>query len=852
MPEQWPTVSVDGHPISETWRAETVRVAIYGGDFNSIQAAINYAVTQTPTAANRWTVLVYPGTYGVFTMAQYVDVVGVDKESVIIAVTAGTAVTMANDTRIANVTINPLATGAGSAYGIETGDAGCRIEDLNMYLNRTAGVECVGIIENTGNTARDIYIRNVHIITDLVTNTNTHAISIRQANKTVHIEESYIQGSDYGMALGVSGGAAVASTIYSKQNFFQTTAAASRPVFNNGGNIYLHEDSIARGCRLSRENAGVILYTDGNEIYHVFEGMDIQDTLNNIPVAGCKVWVHDGTYAIVDPIIITQNNVTLQGDGQNTFIDGDGLATGEHAIVISGKINVTIKDLAIQTEDGGGKVCHCIFIEDGSDDCHIENVTIIESDSDGIHVEGTLIYRLNIHNCHIYDADGYGIFIDMDAGQYFQEAHIWACHIYAHAAGIFFGNTGVSHNYCEVEDNVVWGAATYGIQALNMLECDIHNNICLYNGADGIILGTSSHCDIESNICFHNVSDGIEMATSTKCNINGNFCHENTARGIYLDGASDDNHLGDNYCYLNGTDGIGIGGSRNSVVGNHCYENDEHGINVGNPDNTVNDNYCYDNSQAGAGTYHGMNLGADADRTQVNDNHCICPGDSQEDGIHLEDGATDCQIVGNYCYNGMGSGIALIANNIDCLIDGNFCKENDDYGIEITAASCSKNRLVGNQLDSNATANLLDSGTLTTVEESNGGIMPPQVRRYVYMKNTSGGALAAGNVVVFKAVAAGDEFTTTVTKGDRHVLGMVAEAINNDAYGYVLIAGKAIVLSVSNDHGNIAIGDFLCCNDVATEGCLAAAGDTAFAIALEACTSAACTLDALLINPLTF
>ena len=84
-------------------------------------------------------------------------------------------------------------------------------------------------------------------------------------------------------------------------------------------------------------------------------------------------------------------------------------------------------------------------------------------------------------------------------------------------------------------------------------------------------------------------------------------------------------------------------------------------------------------------------------------------------------------------------------------------------------------------------------------------------------------------------------------------LGMVAEAINNDAYGYVLVAGKTVVLKGSNDNGNIAIGDFLCASNTAVEAVLAGAGDTAFAIALEALAAAGPTpIDALLINPMTF
>lgn len=712
----------------------TVRVGnIPGGmsEFITIQAAINYCVTQTPTAANRWTVLVWPGTYTEnITMAQYVDVVGMDKEGVIVDTTNGTAVTMADDSRLSNLTINALATAAGSAYCVALADAGCRLEDLNMYIDRdaTGGLECVGIVEDTANTAKTIYIRNIRIECEQVVNTNTHGISIRQAGKTVYIEESYIQGSDYGMAIGVSAGGAIASTIFSVQNYFETTSAKSRAIFNNGGMICLHEDSIESGCRLLRENAGVILYTDGNEVYHVFEGMSIQDTLDNVPAAGAEVRVHDGTYAITDPITFTQNNIMLVGDGPNTFIDGDGLATGEHAIVISAKTNCTVKNLRIQTEDGGGKVCHCIFIEDGANGTHIEEVTIDDSDSDGIHIEGTTMYDVSIRDVTISDADGYGIYCDVDAANFIYRSHISHCLVIGTgSSGIYAGNTGDSY-YCEISNNLIFQAGGQGIQALNMHLSDLSHNLCIDSTSDGIIIGTSEDCVLDGNQCWSSGGDGIEFATTVECIILGNICTTNTNSGINLDTASSDN-----------------------------------------------------------------------------------------------------------------------------LIEGNFCKENSDYGIAISAVTCEKNVIEGNKLKGNVTGNLLDSGVLTTVEESNKEITPPEIKRYVYMKNTSAAQRVAGDVVIFKSVAAGDEFTTTTTLGDDHVLGIVAETIAIGAYGYVLVAGKTTVLKGSNDAGNIAIGDFLCTSDTAVEAVKAGALDTGFAIALEAlAASGPEPLDALLVNPMTF
>lgn len=120
----------------------------------------------------------------------------------------------------------------------------------------------------------------------------------------------------------------------------------------------------------------------------------------------------------------------------------------------------------------------------------------------------------------------------------------------------------------------------------------------------------------------------------------------------------------------------------------------------------------------------------------------------------------------------------------------------------------------------------------------------------VKVKNTSGGALVAGDVVILKAVAAGNEITTTVNQGDDKVFGMVAEGIADNASGKVLITGKTVVLKVDGT-ADIAIGDLLGTFTAAKIAMQAQAGDMAFAIALEvyAANDSNGVIDALLIKP---
>ncbi len=158
--------------------------------------------------------------------------------------------------------------------------------------------------------------------------------------------------------------------------------------------------------------------------------------------------------------------------------------------------------------------------------------------------------------------------------------------------------------------------------------------------------------------------------------------------------------------------------------------------------------------------------------------------------------------------------------------------------------------ITGNNLEaSTAVPTIADAGD-ANLAKNNMGVPSLSEKSFFKMKNTSGGALAEGDVVTFKAVAAGDEVTTTVNAGDDLVYGMVDEAINNDAYGSIQVEGKTVKLKV-NGTVNIGIGDFLSTMSVAKIARKAAAAHTSFAIALEAYAGADSNgvIDALLIRP---
>lgn len=228
-----------------------------------------------------------------------------------------------------------------------------------------------------------------------------------------------------------------------------------------------------------------------------------------------------------------------------------------------------------------------------------------------------------------------------------------------------------------------------------------------------------------------------------------------------------------------------------------------------------------------------------------------------------------------YCTNGVefqetGGGSAD-GNDITCVVEsnltGSYFKLNDGvsnnilrqgtgYGTASTAVFDLAASYTGSKntfIPWNAYVGTVfgGAGTLGILDFVDGsGITPPNVRKHKRMKNTSGGTINLGDVVVFKAVANGEEVTTTTTAGDKFVFGMAAETITNNNYGYIFVEGKTVALKVDGTT-DIAIGDYLSCFTTAKIAKKAGAGEMAFAIALEAYTTndSNGVIDALLLTP---
>jgi hypothetical protein len=206
------------------------------------------------------------------------------------------------------------------------------------------------------------------------------------------------------------------------------------------------------------------------------------------------------------------------------------------------------------------------------------------------------------------------------------------------------------------------------------------------------------------------------------------------------------------------------------------------------------------------------------------------------------------RVTGNYLAGNGTTDFAIYVEGGDDNIIANNNISTSATGIQVNAATSDRTIITGNTIHA-STTKIVDSGTATILKD-NIGVPPTFEKQQMLMKNTSGVSLAAGDVVIWKSVAAGDEVTTTTTAGDDKVFGVATGTIANNAYGYIQTLGKVTTLKV-NGTADIAVGDFLTTYTSAGIAAKAAAGDMCFAVALEAYTAddSSGVLDALLITP---
>lgn len=212
-------------------------------------------------------------------------------------------------------------------------------------------------------------------------------------------------------------------------------------------------------------------------------------------------------------------------------------------------------------------------------------------------------------------------------------------------------------------------------------------------------------------------------------------------------------------------------------------------------------------------------------------------------GVQINDVAAG--VISGNIFNSLSSYGVYIFSGSNIVISGNSFTLSGTNDVKINSSVVCNVTIVGNYLS----GTISDLGTGTIIK-NNSGVSTVDNKNYLLMKNTSGVGLVAGDIVILKSVAAGNEVTTTTSQGDDKVFGMVEESIANAASGRIQVLGKTVKLKV-NGIIDIAIGDFIGTYTVAGIGMKASAGDMAIAVALEAYTTddSNGVIDALLITP---
>ena len=339
-------------------------------------------------------------------------------------------------------------------------------------------------------------------------------------------------------------------------------------------------------------------------------------------------------------------------------------------------------------------------------------------------------------------------------------------------------------------------------------------------GTTSILLNvTQQSITIQGCTFYKSVQGGsaiVLASTATYANIVGNefLSGSGTTAGQFITTNSSYFTITGNIFYTSvKTNAVGINMVTNGygVISSNHFNNFTTAINVGSGQNAISSNFFM---QSNAGVIVTQSLNS------ITGNKFDIA--SSQTGITLT-GANYTQVAGNI-FNGGATGMTLDSSTKYCNV-------------------------VGNQFMQQSTAILTDAGLNNQISGNQG--MPATINSEVLrMKNTSGASVLAGDVVIWKATATGDEITTTTTAGDSKVFGIASETVVNNAYGYFLTKGKTVLLKVDGTT-DIAIGDYLTTFTTAGISAKATTGNTAFAIALEAYTAdnSSGVIDALLITP---
>lgn len=257
------------------------------------------------------------------------------------------------------------------------------------------------------------------------------------------------------------------------------------------------------------------------------------------------------------------------------------------------------------------------------------------------------------------------------------------------------------------------------------------------------------------------------------------------------------------------------------------------------------------NCFAVSNTSHGIHHDADSNMSALfgTYNGCICQLNSG-DGFDYE--GFFGSVINCMTYQNALKGFYLLGNQSAFI--GNLSASNT--GVDYDLTNMKQSSVIGNISNPTNTGNPTDDITPLNVDQASyiyANSSSPIVaeKRQSFMKNSSGGGLPRGAVVVRSTTATGYEVTTTTTNGDNKVFGvqtLTSPSLGSTQNGLFTTEGYASVL-VANSAASITVGSWLSTYSEAYYAKLAVAGDTIFAMALESPTTSTAKISAILVTP---
>lgn len=261
---------------------------------------------------------------------------------------------------------------------------------------------------------------------------------------------------------------------------------------------------------------------------------------------------------------------------------------------------------------------------------------------------------------------------------------------------------------------------------------------------NSIINGGSVVTDVvvEDNIIQQSAEDGINTGGgASRWTIRNNLFENNTGDGVFLASGTSDSIVSDNIIVNNGANGVDCNCSGTTIRGNVSKQNglpggpiDRNGILISGilDGSSANYNSVVGNETSyngGSGITIRADLGTYANYNVVSGNVSHNNGGTNQngDGIQL-DGSdpgtwTGNTIVGNTLYNNQRFGIEVDGQNATgistTLISSNVSVQNGNTGIMIDSPTVTDTLVANNIVVSNATAQIVDDGTVRAVIAGN-------------------------------------------------------------------------------------------------------------------------------------